>query len=196
MRGGSRYGSGRPCWHGKAEHYRKIDIQRWAREGRLKAGNYFGWCWTLDDEQVGSIGVLVDNEYSLTLKHSRQNDEGERENISSPIRLERTSCHFGGSRIWFTCPHCGRRAANLYLAKNGWFCRKSLRLTYASQSEDVKDRMWRRKRKLESKLLEDMEKPKGMHWETYNRIIDKWNDTEIRLDYAFVQHMGRLMGAA
>ncbi|MFA4994173.1 MAG: hypothetical protein WC521_02590 [Bdellovibrionales bacterium] len=187
MRGGSRYGAGRPCWHGKAEQYRKIDIRRWAREGKLRTGNYFGWCWTRDEEQVASIGVLVDSEYSLTLKYSRQNDEEERKDISFPIRLLRTPCNFGGSRVWFICPHCGKRTANLYLARNGWFCRKSLRLAYASQSEDPMSRMHRRIAKLESKLEDEWEKPKGMHWNNYNRIVDKLNDAQSRLDFAFIQ---------
>ncbi|MFA5041432.1 MAG: hypothetical protein WC464_07350 [Bdellovibrionales bacterium] len=193
MRGGSRYGAGRPCWHGKAEHHRKIDIRRWAHEGRLRAGNYFGWGWTRDGEQVASIGVLVDGEYSLTLKYTRLNDNEERENFAFPIRLEQTPCHFGGTRIWFTCPHCGRKAANLYFTRNGWFCRKSLRLTYACQSEDFMGRMHRRIAKLESKLEDEWIKPRNMHRKTYDRLIEKLSDAESRLDFAFLQRMGSLL---
>ncbi len=91
-------------------------------------------------------------------------------------------------------PHSRRRVRKLYYLRGEWYSQKCLRFGYANQSEDVVARMWRRKAKLEARLDDDMEKSKGMHWDTYHRIINKWNETtENRVNYAFVKHMRQLM---
>jgi len=49
------------------------------------------------------------------------------------VMLE-TGPHYGGSRQWYACPRCGRRAAKLYApAVNLLACRKCLRLVYRCQ---------------------------------------------------------------
>ncbi len=194
MRGGDRYGAGRPASHNKAESFRSIDVRRWAREGKLRQGNYFGWRWTLGEEEVGSIGVHVESSYSLTLKYSCSVDGGERQSVSFPITLTYTTCPFGGERVWFICPHSGRRVAKLYSYRGRWYCRKALRLTYQSQSDDFMTRMHRGIERLESKLWIENFKPKGMHWTTYNRIMEKRDRYEERLDCAFMQRIAPLLG--
>jgi hypothetical protein len=51
------------------------------------------------------------------------------------VKTTATSCHFGGSRPWFECILCGRRAGNLYLNENGThlFCRQCSNLRYRSK---------------------------------------------------------------
>jgi len=58
------------------------------------------------------------------------------------VRLDRTSCHFGGYRLWFLCPRCDARAAILYLGTDQFECRLCLRLTYQSQNESRVDRAY------------------------------------------------------
>ncbi len=183
MRGGWRYGAGRPARHGKAEHYRRIDIRRWAREGFLTQGRYFGWQWQQDGETVASIGVRVNQPDMLTLIYRWQNGE-DWQDETVPIRLAKTSCHFGGHRHWFICPHCGRKAAILYLASGKWYCRKSLKLAYACQSEDQLDRLRRKSTKLEERL-NDHRKTKGMHTATYEKLKDRWIKAEMAWDDMF-----------
>lgn len=191
MRGGMRYGAGRPAQHGKVEHHRRIDIRRWAREGMLEDGGYFGWQWQQDGKPVASIGVRVNSTDMLTLIYRWQRD-GDWRDESIPIRLAKTSCHFGGSRPWFICPHCGRQTATLYLASGKWFCRKSLRLAYACQSEDQLDRLRRKSTKLEERL-NGHRKPKGMHTATYETLKDRWIKAEMAWDDMFMIRAASLM---
>ena len=51
------------------------------------------------------------------------------------ITLESTSLYFGGTRLWFICPACSSRCANLYLCSSKFYCRLCLNLTYRSSQE-------------------------------------------------------------
>lgn len=192
MRGGWRFGAGRPAHHGKVEHYRRLDIRRWAREGMLTGGGYFGWQWQEDGKQVASIGVRVNAPDLVTLIYRWQRDGVWRDEFV-PIRLAKTVCYYGGERPWFICPHCGHQAAILYLASGKWFCRKSLKLAYASQSEDHLDRLRRKKSKLELKLKGSV-KPKGMHQTTYSRLKERWINAEMAWDDEFTRRAVSMFG--
>lgn len=192
MRGGWRLGAGRPAQHSKVEHYRRIDIRRWVREGMLRDCGYFGWQWQQGGKQIASIGVRVNSGDMLTLIYRWQRD-GVWRDESIPIHLAKTPCYFGKFRSWFICPHCGRQTATLYLASGKWFCRKSLRLAYASQSEDQLDRLHRKKSKLEAKL-NDHQKPKGMHTATYEKIKEQWINAEMAWDEGFAIRAAKISG--
>lgn len=192
MRGGWRSGAGRPAQHDKAEQHRQIDIRRWAREGMLTAGRYFGWQWSVNGKKVASIDVRVNGADMVTLIY-RWREGGDWHDESIPIRLAKTACHFGGERHWFICPHCDQRAAILYLAAGKWYCRQSLRLAYASQSEDRLDRLYRKKTKLEESF-HNHAKPKGMHRKTYDRLRRQWIDTEMAWDEEFTIRTAQLFG--
>lgn len=60
------------------------------------------------------------------------------ERLDGVAPLVWTSCNFGGSRPWFVCPGCGRRAAILYEdhQQDRPLCRLCLDLAYPSQNED------------------------------------------------------------
>jgi len=193
MRGGSRWGAGRPAHKGRIGSLLFIDIQQFVSRGLLVPGYFFSWNWSMGGKPSGSLGVNVKSERYITLEYTQQED-GESKSVSYPIYIERTPCYFGGTRPWFICPQSGRKVRKLYYLRGRWYARTCLRVGYASQSEDVVARMWRRKAKLETRLAEGVEKPKGMHWSTYNRIIDKWNEAESRLDYDCIMRLGRLMG--
>ena len=49
------------------------------------------------------------------------------------IRLAWIPCNYGGSRPWFLCPGCDRRAAILYVEGGRLLCRPCLGLSYPSQ---------------------------------------------------------------
>ena len=145
-RGGSRYGAGRPGWHVKAEHCRRIDARRWQREGILQPGRGGGWVWTDADtgKQTASIGYST--EPGAVVLNYTMNDRPMRQRV--PILA--TPCHFGGQRQWFACPHCARRVAVLFLRANGFFCRRCNRIAYGSQSDDALGRTWRKQQKVEA----------------------------------------------
>lgn len=195
MSGGYRYGAGRPACHNKTESFRSIDVLRWAREGKLKPHNYFGWCWTRDGEEVASIGVRVDSLDYITLKYACALDGSEeREDVSFPITLTSTPCYFGGERVWFVCPHSGRRVAKLYCYRGRWYSRKSLRLVYRSQSEDYVTRIHRNIEKIENILIGGHGK-KYLHRKTIDRLVEKMDNYEYHLDMAFVDRFGDVFGS-
>lgn len=166
MRGGSRLRAGRPGGRIKAECLPQVDIRRLVAEHR----------------PAPTSG-------RASLKYSYSGRQ-----VSKIIELAYTPCNFGGSRAWFRCPHCRRRSAKLYLVSGQWYCRKSLNLTYASKSLSPIDRIHRRIARLEAKLDEDGEKPKGMHWRTYDRIIEQYNAADSDMTSACARRWAGMFG--
>ncbi len=61
--------------------------------------------------------------------------------VQYAVRVERTTCYFGGHRSWFLCPNCASRAARLYLPpfETKFLCRRCHDLTYRSvQTHDAR----------------------------------------------------------
>jgi hypothetical protein len=185
--GGS--GSGRR-WHYSAknttEGYQSIDVRWLKREGMLSPGANRRISWSRHGEVIASINVRTEHgRVFLTYRH--RTGGGEWIDESYPVRLTTTPCHIGGERPWFLCPArgCGQRVAVIY--GGGIFaCRKCHQLAYPSQSEDPADRAVRRADRLRARLgwpggvLEGAGwgKPRGMHWRTYERLCDEYDDFE------------------
>lgn len=174
-------GSGRH-WHYDTKcttnEYRKLDVRRWAREGFLNAGNAFGWRWSQEGETAASIRVKVEIDAVRLIYRNRSNGN-DWQDMNYRVRLDRTSCHYGGERPYFRCPArgCGCRVAILYGGKV-FACRKCHDLAYPSQREDASERAARRCEKLRARLGWDggifddtYEKPNGMHWRTYEYLV-------------------------
>lgn len=49
------------------------------------------------------------------------------------LELERVPCGFGGSRAFWVCPRCGRRARYLYFKDRGFLSRECAKLNYRRQ---------------------------------------------------------------
>jgi hypothetical protein len=98
-----------------------------------------------------------------------------------------TQCHFGGKRPYFTCPgvvngeSCMRRVAKLYKPPAGHYflCRHCHNLTYRScnESGDVHFTAVRQTKRAAKKLgladpenVYSMDRPKGMHKRTFQRL--------------------------
>jgi hypothetical protein len=108
----------------------------------------------------------------------------------------------GGERVWFACPviHCGRRVAKLYGGKV-FACRQCQQLAYPSQRETPFERYNRRAEKIMERLgwsNEDDQylkgKPKGMHWQTYHRLLADLHRFEAASNIAFVEFFGARFG--
>jgi hypothetical protein len=192
-RGGMRYGAGRPGYRARAENLQRVDIRLWHRGGYLAAGRCFSWKWTRGDEPAGSIGVRVYGPDSLRLEYM-VGEEGARRDGSQVIGLAHTSCGYGGSRPWFLCPVCQRRAGVLFLRSGRFACRTCQRVSYASQSGDLIDALWRKLAKIEQRLGEHWRRPKGMRRRTYDRLFAELVDCEERRDAALAHALSRLMG--
>jgi len=190
-KGGMRYGAGRPSYRAKAEQLQRVEIGRWHRGGYLRAGYSFTWSWHRGDEPSGSIGVLVHGADSLTLQYML-GSEGQRRDGSQTILLTHTACNYGNDRPWFACPVCQRRAGVLYLRAGRFACRQCQRVSYSSQSCDLLDRMWRKQSKIEGRLGEHWQRPKGMRLKTYDRLTNQLAVCEQKREDAFYQFAARL----
>jgi hypothetical protein len=161
------------------DDFTRLDIRYLSRNGNLRPGSYSTVRWSRNGQESASIGVRSTID-SVVLSYRRKfsgSDEWKSEEY--PVYLEWTNCHYGGKRAWFLCPAqgCGRRAAVLY--GGGIFaCRRCHHLVYESQKEQSHYRSLRRAQGIRMKLggSPNMsepfpDKPKGMHWRTYERLI-------------------------
>ena len=153
-----------------------IDIRVWYKQGLLTHNQSFVWEWSDQEERLGSISVAT-RSYSITLSY-RYTHNGIVTDQKIDIRLDRTPCNYGGSRPWFLCPGCGRRSAVLYSGPV-FACRCCHKLAYPSQRETPEGRAERRAEALRDRLGreggDECNKPKGMHWSTYHRITDQYD---------------------
>jgi len=176
-------GSGRQYGANCTEDFRSIDIRRWQRDGYLTLGQTLDWQWLQNGKKVAGISVKVETD-QLRLIYNYQRHGSDWENLDYPVWLQTTDCHFGGVRYWFTCPAtgCGRRVAVLYLGGKIFACRHCYQLAYKSQRETISDRGYRGAGKVRKRLGWEPgivnppgNKPKGMHWKTYYRLLAKHN---------------------
>jgi hypothetical protein len=186
-KGGSRYGAGRPGWHTKAEHCRRIDINRIAGAGLLAPGSY-GWQWT--DKETGRVLASIGIEGGAERIDLSFAVDGVP--VVQTVHIDRTACHFGKSRPWFKCPQCWGRVAILFLKHRRFACRKCHKLAYASQSEDTIGRAWRKQQRLEALLGPDWHRPKGMHRATHSRVLEGIWACEGARDDALAAYCARL----
>ena len=135
-----------------------------------------------------SIGFHT-NQGSVTLEYSI---DGKPE--SQNVWLSESACNFGGVRPWFICPVGGESVAVLYLRAGRFACRDCQRIAYASQSDDLFARMWRRQQKAEAKLGPDWARPKGMHEATRERLLSIIWECEEQRDGALANYVARMMG--
>ena len=194
-KGGSRCGAGRPGYRCQAEHLQRVEIGRWHRGGYLRDGTQFTWSWNRGGEPTGSIGVHVFGADSLRLLYNIVGDDDQRRDASQTIRIDHTSCNYGGVRPWFLCSVCHRRAGLLFLRAGRFACRHCNRVAYVTQSCDALDRMWRKQAKIEARLGDNWQRPKGMRRHTYDRLIETLVDCEHRRDLAFCAMAARMFGA-
>lgn len=106
------------------------------------------------------------------------------------LELTRTTNHFGGSRAYWLCPRCGRRARYLYFRGQELKCRECAKLNYRCQQRTKDSTNYARDglKLVQEKLGWDPpfdfyhaifpyvtpDKPKGMHWATYNRYLARY----------------------
>ena len=193
-KGGWRYGAGRPGWRRKLEACLRLDIRQIACKGLLTPGTRTSWRWTnsYTGEETGSVGMKV-AEGRIVLDYAVGED---RKPVQFPIYLTSTPCHYGGARPWFICPACQRNCAVVAFGRGGWACRTCLNLAYSSEAEDGMGRLWRKQRKLEARVGEDWQRPKGMHRATYERIVDRLMEIEALKDGHMMLALQRHCGAS
>ena len=177
------FGSGRWGWRWTRETTDGLlwlDVRDLARRGNLAAPpgcEAIGTLsWTRRGEPAGSIAVRYrasDPDAIVLDYRTRGPGDGEWRDVRERVRLDRTPCHYGGSRPWFLCPGCGARRAVLYSVGGRFRCTRCHDLAHASTREQPWDRATRRADKLRRRIGCEPGwhsvpwKPKGMHWRTY-----------------------------
>lgn len=173
-----------------AEHTRQdtggllyLDAASLRRLGAFTPGALCSVQWTDGrGDDTGSIQSYMNSEGdALTLIYRIRESGGEWQDIRERIMLDATPCHYGGERLWLTCPRCLTRRRVLYSLGGRFRCRQCHDLAYSSTREDVVERSQRRTIKLHKRLgasssasLFDIPpKPEGMRWATYSRIVDQ-----------------------
>lgn len=97
------------------------------------------------------------------------------------VDFEQHSRPFGGFQAYFRCPYCGNRRTKLYLYRGEFRCRVCARLQYRSQRMRTADRLAYKAQKVRERMLGvpwtecngldgAPDRPKGMHWSTYDRL--------------------------
>ena len=197
--------SGRKDQGGKrtTENCRSLDVRQLQRDGLLDNGKSFGWNWNCNGEKIASIQLKV-GENRVTLDYRHQSNGSEWKSQNYPVMLEWTPCNYGGLRAWFKCPAsgCDRRVAKLHIGSAGIFaCRHCYQLAYASQRENADDRATRQVGKIRDRLGWEPGilnghgiKPKGMHWQTYQRLVFE-HDTFVNVSLAGMQKLIKAMRA-
>jgi hypothetical protein len=167
---------------GTVEGCRSIDVLDWNRRGFFKWPHRFSWSWSRQSERVASINVATEHRAAILTYRSRSYGQ-DWSDVEQRIPVVWSPCRFGGERPWFLCSvtsggvYCGRRVTKLYGAGRLFACRHCYRLAYASQQESVHLRGLCKAQKIRMQLggsasmLDPFpEKPKGMHWGTYDRL--------------------------
>jgi hypothetical protein len=158
-----------------------IDVRHLRRHGLLKPGCMGSLSWSRAGRETGSIQFAVGQDAVTLIYRVHDHGAGTRTNITEPVRLLRTAQPFGGERLWFACPRCGRRCAVLYGGQR-FFCRRCVGVPYASQSMAAHYRLLHRAQAIRERLGGPMyasldapfpPKPKRMRWRTYRRLRAK-----------------------
>ena len=151
-----------------------------------------GWQWRIGDKQTASIHIEVTPNLGGVRLHYNYQGQPVTPYL---VRWETTTPRYGGRRYWWLCPSCGRRCATIYGGRL-FLCRVCHNLTYeTAQSGDPETTIDRRMRAVRRRLGAHTgpgwpcdalpPKPRGMHWDTYDRLVREYaNLAELR-DLAF-----------
>jgi len=135
---------------------------------------------TLDARKLKKDGHLTYPSDCISVSYDRQ---------TQILEVDWTECNFGGFRSWFICParNCYKRAAILYLS-NIFACRSCCNLAYPSENAAHEWRYKHQSGKIREKLgwgngvyvpfPKELYKPKGMHWKSYFKLINKYKEIE------------------
>lgn len=173
--------SGRRGGSACTDDMRSLDVRSLHREGLLTPGNTFGRSWMRHGETIAGILISVYEDRAL-LSYWQSWRGSPWAECSNTVMLKWTSCHFGGKRPWWECPFCARRVALLYSGRGSYACRRCFQLAYRCQRETEEDLASRRANKIRDRLNWPRgilnptgDKPKGMHWDTYYRLLHLHN---------------------
>lgn len=175
---------------------RHIDVRQLARKKLLVPGYRYAWEWKHHHTGELKASVLIEiADVYITFRYKISNWE-QSCHIAQVVQLVTTPCNYGQHRVWFACPHCGRRVALLYLGFK-LACRRCHKMAYEVQRESLHDRKCRKLDKVRERLGWEAgllnghgRKPTGMHWHTYEKLLADHN----RLEAPILVELSKLCG--
>jgi hypothetical protein len=176
--------SGRYGGKVKCENCLSLDVRHFVRKGWLKNGAQLNLTWSNGSSMAASI-----QEHSINLSYAIKGGDS----FIYPIYLATTDCNYGGKRTWLICPRCHGRNAKLFLRNGRFACRTCQRLRYHSQALDPMGRNQWAYGRVQKKLIEGEGKPKGMHWRTFERLCDRLEVIDAKIDGAFIIRVAGFM---
>lgn len=165
-----------------------LDIAILKAEELLPPGLYYERAWSIMGRTCSKIGIVTQCD-GLLLKYSYNGRA-----LSYKVYFAYTNCNYGGRRKWFVCPQCGKIVRVIYGGEY-FLCRSCQGLNYVSQKNrrGLISSQTEQLIKIRKNLGSDeratgyptrllcMEKPKGMHWGTYERLLDKAEQVELNI---------------
>lgn len=170
---------------GKCEEYQAIDLAWLRRKGILDLGRRDTLTWSRGGQQTGSIGVLA-GLHGLQLIYRTRTGDGDWQDVDELVPFMWTPTRFGGRRQWFKCLKCANACRVLY-GGSRFRCRRCYRLRYNSQYAPSYQRATEEADKLRKRVGGDYgafkgdvfpPKPKGMHWQTYRRLEQRYDNLQ------------------
>ncbi len=170
---------------GVCEDFNHIDLRYLRKRGMLQPGYAGSLSWTRGGEPCGDIRIKAHSNTLELFYRTRPAGAKEWKSVNEHIPLTQTAQNFGGTRQWFRCPACHHRCLVLY--GGAYFrCRSCSDLAYRSQREDAYGRQLSKARNIRARLgdksgsLDDFlpPKPKGMHWQTYERLCEEYDQLQ------------------
>jgi hypothetical protein len=165
------------------DEYLNLGVRWCKRRGYLRPGWSGILEWLRRGERFASVTMSAG--FDLVTLQYKGRRYGEWQDMHYHIAVEWTPCHLGGERAWFRCPARDRRAAILYIGGNT-ACRQCRQLVYPSQREQPHGRALLKAQGIHEKLggtgiLGDrICKPKGMHWRTFSRHVERMREADCR----------------
>jgi len=193
-------GSGRHAGAGllrdKCHEYHSVDLAWLKKHGCLKTGCSGSLNWSRGGNQTGNIQYVVERSGLRLIYRTRPHGREEWSDINELVPFVSTATNFSGRRVWFECLSCQKRCRILY-GGSLFRCRRCYDLKYETQYEPPFARAATKALNIRKRLgarggIDDPfpEKPKGMHWKTYERhqseyyalcnswaagLMQKWN---------------------
>jgi len=154
-----------------------VDIRYLKKQGSIWNGNNGSLTWSCRGEQTGAINYQVkENGIKLIYNHRAENSE-EWQAVEQFVAFDYTPCNYGGKRTWLLCTECNKRVTCIYAAGKYFLCRHCYGLNHQSQHEGFYDHQLSKVQGIRIKLggsgslAESFpQKPKGMHWKTYQKL--------------------------
>lgn len=169
--GSGRYGAGQKATTASLLKLDLADLRRkkpmeWLERRTLE--------WSRFGEVVATVRCTALGE-GLLLKWYANGTDGKPCEVEQTIPFVWTDTRFNGRRQWLACPDCARRCRVLYGPR--FRCRGCHGLAYESQYEAPYQRLLTKAQRIRCRLGgsgfngdQFPEKPKGMHWRTYDRL--------------------------